>query len=230
MLWMLGWMAAVGPAGSGARPRRGAAAASEAAAPGAGSGAPPEAQDPSDAEDRACVLRFREGGEEGFNRLVLKHKDRIFSLCMRILCDRDEADDAAQEAFVRAYRGLRGFRMESRFSTWLHRIAVNACKNKLESRAWKEARSRAGLEAADREEAGAAPSPAQELEAKSRRARIEEAIARLPEEQRVLVVLRDVEGRPYEEIAESLDLNPGTLKSRLNRARAQLQGWLKELR
>jgi RNA polymerase sigma-70 factor, ECF subfamily len=188
------------------------------------------AADPSDDEDRAWVLRFQEGGEEGFNRLVLKHKDRIYSLCARMLGDPDEADDTAQETFVRVYRGLKGFRMESKFSTWAWRIAVNACKNKLDSKAWKERRARADLEAADREEAGSSPTPAQELEAKGRRASIEAAIARLPEDQRVLVVLRDVEGRSYEEIAECLSLNPGTLKSRLNRARAQLQEWLRELR
>lgn len=225
MLWMMDWIGAVGPAGSGSRPRGG-----RSADPGVAPEAAPEAQDPSDAEDRDFVLRFQGGGEEGFNRLVLKHKDRVFSLCMRMLCDRDEADDTAQETFVRVFHGLKGFRLESRFSTWLYRIAVNACKNKLDSRAWKDSRAKAGLEAAEREEAGASPSPAQVLEAKSRKARIEEAIARLPEDQRVLVVLRDVEGRAYEEIAESLALNPGTLKSRLNRARAQLQDWLKELR
>lgn len=192
--------------------------------------APAVPADPSDDEDRAWVLQFQGGGEEGFNRLVLKHKDRIYSLCARMLGDPDEADDTAQETFVRVYHGLKGFRMESRFSTWAWRIAVNACKNKLDSKAWKERRANAGLEAADLEGAGSSPTPAQELEAKGRRASIEAAIARLPEDQRVLVVLRDVEGRSYEEIAESLSLNPGTLKSRLNRARAQLQEWLRELR
>lgn len=173
---------------------------------------------------------FQNGGEEGFNRLVLKHKDRIYSLCCRMLYDRDEADDVAQETFVRVFHGLKDFRMESKFSTWLYRIAVNACKNRMDSKAWRESRARADLDAADLEGGSRSPSPAQELEAKGRRASIEEAIARLPEDQRVLVVLRDVEGRAYEEIAESLGLNPGTLKSRLNRARAQLQEWLKELR
>lgn len=221
MLWMLGWTGAIGPAGSGAQSRSGREGAPDA---------PPVAPDPSEEEDRAFVVQFRNGGEEGFNRLVLKHKDRIFSLCMRMLRDRDEADDTAQETFVRVFHGLKGFRMESRFSTWLYRVAVNACMNKLDSRAWKDGRAKADLEAADREGARSAPSPAQELEAKGRRARIEEAIARLPEDQRVLVVLRDVEGRSYEEIADNLALNPGTLKSRLNRARAQLQEWLKELR
>lgn len=188
------------------------------------------ATDPSEDEDRAFVAQFLGGKEEGFNRLVLKHKDRIFTLCLRMLSDRDEADDVAQETFLRVFHGLKGFRMESLFSTWVYRIAVNACKNKMDSRAWKDRRDKADLDAADLEDGHSSPSPAEELEAKSRRARIEAAIARLPEEQRVLVVLRDVEGLAYEDIAESLSLNPGTLKSRLNRARAQLQDWLKELR
>jgi RNA polymerase sigma-70 factor (ECF subfamily) len=191
---------------------------------------PPATVDPSDDEDRAHVAQFLKGAEEGFNRLVLKHKDRIYTLCLRMLNDPDEADDAAQETFVRVFHGLKGFRMESKFSTWVYRIAVNACKNKMDSKAWKDRKANASLEAADLEEGHSSPTPAQELEAKGRKALIEEAIARLPEDQRVLVVLRDVEGRPYEEIAENLSLNPGTLKSRLNRARSQLQEWLKELR
>ena len=109
--------------------------------------APVVPADPSDEEDRAWVLQFRDGGEEGFNRLVLKHKDRIYSLCARMLGDPDEADDTAQETFVRIYHGLKGFRMESKFSTWAWRIAVNACKNKLDSKAWKERRAKADLEA-----------------------------------------------------------------------------------
>lgn len=193
--------------------------------------AAPAGDGPSDAEDRQWVLAFQGGKEEGFNRLVLKHKDRIFTLCRRLLDDRDEAEDAAQEAFVRVFHGLADFRLEAKFSTWLYRIAVNACKNKLDSKQYRERRESRSLEAMEAvgvEPESAAPNPAQELEEKGRRERIEEAIARLPEEQRVLIVLRDVEGRSYEEIAETTGLNPGTLKSRLNRGRKQLQEWLKE--
>lgn len=217
----MGWLAFLTlPVGNGAP-----SAPSDSPAPAA----PLPEADPSDDEDRAWVIQFQGGGEEGFNRLVLKHKDRIYGLCARMLCDPDEADDTAQETFVRVFHGLKAFRMESKFSTWVYRIAVNACKNKLDSKAWKERRAKADLEAADLEDGHGSPTPAEELESKGRRAAIEAAIARLPEEQRVLVVLRDVEGRSYEEIAESLSLNPGTLKSRLNRARAQLQTWLKGL-
>ncbi len=185
--------------------------------------------EPGDAEDIQWILIFKSGKEEGFNRLVLKHKDRIFGLCIRLMAgNRDEAEDGAQETFVKVYHGLKDFRMESKFSSWLYRIAVNTCKNRLMSRAYQESRRHQDLEAADADGAPSAPSPAQVLDAKDKRSRIEAAIARLPEEQRTLVVLRDVEGRSYEEIAETTGLNPGTVKSRLNRGRGLLQEWLRD--
>jgi RNA polymerase sigma-70 factor (ECF subfamily) len=194
-----------------------------------GTGAPSA---PAEAEDYAWIREFQSGREQGFNRLVLKHKDRVYGLCLRLLAgDAAEAEDAAQEAFVRGYRGLRDFRMEAKFSTWMYRIAVNVCKNKLDSRSWRESRRTIAI---DSDEAGASteassPSPSQVLDAKTRRVRIESAIARLPDDQRELVVLRDVEGRSYEEIAAATGLNPGTLKSRLNRGRGQLREWLKDM-
>ncbi len=184
---------------------------------------------PGDEEDFAWIRDFQSGREQGFNRLVLKHKDRVYGLCFRMLAGNAlDAEDAAQEAFVKAYKGLSGFRMEAKFSSWMFRIAVNACKNRLSSRAYQDSRDHRGLEAAESDAAPSSPSPAQELDAKGKRQRIEAAIARLPEEQRSLVVLRDVEGRSYEEIAEATGLNPGTVKSRLNRGRGQLREWLKD--
>jgi RNA polymerase sigma-70 factor (ECF subfamily) len=189
---------------------------------------------PADAEDVAWIRDFQSGREQGFNRLVLKHKDRVYGLCLRLLsADAAEAEDAAQEAFVRGYKGLKDFRLDAKFSTWMYRIAVNVCKNKMASRAWREARKSVALEMADTAAAAytassAAPSPAHELDAKNRRVRIEAAIARLPDEQRELVVLRDIEGCSYEEIAGTTGLNAGTVKSRLNRGRGQLREWLKD--
>jgi RNA polymerase sigma-70 factor, ECF subfamily len=184
--------------------------------------------DADEAEDREWVGKFQAGKEEGFNRLVLKHKDRIFGLCLRLLAgNREDAEDAAQETFVKVFHALAGFRMDAKFSTWLYRIAVNTCKNKLVSAPYRQAKSHRGLEAAESDAGPSAPSPSQELDARRRREAIESAIARLPEEQRTLVVLRDIEGLSYEEIAASTGLNPGTLKSRLNRGRGQLQEWLR---
>lgn len=191
-------------------------------------GAPTLALDPGDEEDFRWILAFNSGKEEGFNRLVLRHKDRIYGLCLRLLArDPHEAEDAAQETFVKVYHALKDFRRESKFSSWLYRIAVNTCKNRLVSRSYQESRRREDPEA-DPEGAPTSPSPEQVLEAKGKREHIEAAIARLPEEQRTLVVLRDVEGRSYEEIAESTGLNPGTVKSRLNRGRGQLKEWLRD--
>jgi RNA polymerase sigma-70 factor, ECF subfamily len=197
--------------------------------------------EPGDTEDFQWIQAFQAGKEEGFNRLVLKHKDRIYGLCLRLLAGNQyEAEDSAQETFVRVYQGLPAFRMESKFSSWVYRIAVNTCKNKWASKSWQNARQEQDIDsmganansdggidvAVDRE--WHSPSPSDILEAKVKSQRIEAAIARLPDEQRILVVLRDIEGRSYEEIAETTGLNPGTVKSRLNRGRGQLQEWLRD--
>ena len=84
-------------------------------------------------EDAALVKAFQAGNKASFDELVLRHKDRLFNLCFRFLGDYQEANDSAQEVFVKIYRSLKGFRLESAFSTWLYRIAVNTCKNKLKS-------------------------------------------------------------------------------------------------
>ena len=189
----------------------------------------PAAYGPGDTEDQEWVRSFQSGREEGFNRLVLKHKDRIYGLCLRMLSDPDNAEDAAQETFVKAYHGLKKFRMEAKFSSWLYRIAVNACNNWLGSKPYRDSRDALDLEAADSDDTLSAPAPDEVLEAKKKREAIEQAIAGLPDDQRLLVVLRDLEGRSYEEIAEITELNPGTVKSRLNRGRRQLQIWLQGL-
>ncbi len=189
-------------------------------------------------EDQKWIRAFQSGQEEGFNRLVLKHQDKIFGLCMRLLSHpfespnktRLEAEDIAQEAMVRAYHGLADFRMDSKFSSWLYRIAVNACKNRLASKTFREEKFQDSLDAADGDSAPRSQAPDQVLESKNKNQAIEAAISRLPEEQKILVVLRDVEGRSYEEVAEMTGLNLGTVKSRLNRGRSQLQEWLKEYR
>jgi RNA polymerase sigma-70 factor (ECF subfamily) len=186
-------------------------------------------------EDAALVRVFQGGDESAFDTLVLKHKDRVFGLCYRILGDREEANDSAQEAFVRAYRAMRGFRGDSAFSTWLYRIAWNACANKVGSAGYLRRRrmvrldqapvdceSGRPLEASDR-----APSPAEALDRKERAQRVREAIDALPPDQRAAVVLRDMEGLPYEEIAEITGCDLGTVKSRLARARDRLREMLK---
>jgi len=100
----------------------------------------------SSGEDALLIEAFQRGDKKAFDELVIRHKDRIFNLCYRFLGDYEEANDSAQEAFVKAYGSLNTFRLESAFSTWLYRIAVNACKNKLGSAAYRAKRKTVSLD------------------------------------------------------------------------------------
>lgn len=197
-----------------------------------GGGKSPEA---ARAEDADLVRGFQGGDESAFDALVLRHKDRVFRLCYRILGDYDEANDSAQEVFVRAYRAMRGFRGDAAFSTWLYRIAWNACANKVGSAGYLRRGRMVRLDQPSgddgdgppREVRDGAPSPAEALDRKERALRVREAIGSLPEDQRAAVVLRDMEGLPYGEIAEIAGCGVGTVKSRLSRGRDRLKELLR---
>lgn len=188
-------------------------------------------------EDAALIRAFHEGDKAAFDRLVLKHKDRLFNLCYRFFGDYEEANDSAQETFIKVYRALKRFRFESAFSTWLYRIAVNTCKNKLKSSAYRQKRKMVPLEnpvlanrsRPSREIQDESQSPAIELEKKERMRIIQEAIDALPPEQKEVVTLRDIEGFSYEEVAEITGFNLGTVKSRLARARQDLRKKLRSV-
>ena len=188
-------------------------------------------------EDAVLIRDFCEGDKAAFDSLVLKHKDRLFNLCYRLLGDYEEANDSAQETFIKVYRSLKKFRLESAFSTWLYRIAVNTCKNKLKSSAFRQKRKMVPLEnpisatrsSPSREIQDDSQSPAIALENKERMRVIQEAINALPEEQREVVTLRDIEGFSYEEVAEITGFNLGTVKSRLARARLSLRKKLRSV-
>jgi RNA polymerase sigma-70 factor, ECF subfamily len=185
----------------------------------------------------AWIRAFLANEPGAFDQLVLRHKDRVFNLCYRLLGDYQEADDCAQEVFVKVFRSLKNFRFQARFSTWIYAIAVNTCKNRLKSthyRLWKkmlrldppaEAYDGAGvLDIAD-----PAPSPLVQLVTREQGQRLQKAIDGLPQEAKTIVILRDVEGLSYEEIAEITGYHLGTVKSKLARARQQLRDWLQEI-
>jgi RNA polymerase sigma-70 factor (ECF subfamily) len=188
-------------------------------------------------EDAALIRAFHEGDKAAFDRLVLKHKDGLFNLCYRLLGDYEEANDSAQETFIKVYRSLKKFRLESAFSTWLYRIAVNTCKNKLKSSAFRQKRKMVPLEnpisanrsSPSREIQDDSQCPAMALENKERMRVIQEAINALPAEQREVVTLRDIEGFSYEEVARITGFNLGTVKSRLARARLSLRKRLRSV-
>ena len=180
--------------------------------------------------DAALVRSFQAGNKAAFDKLVLNHKDRIFNLCFRFLGDYQEANDSAQEVFVKAYRSLKRFRFESAFGTWLYRIAVNTCKNKVKSLDYRYAKKMVyldnpgavqdahGLEISDETQ-----SPLAELEKRERMELIQRAIESLPPEQKMVVILRDIQGLPYDDIADITGCGLGTVKSRLSRARLELR-------
>lgn len=186
-------------------------------------------------EDAALVRRFRSGDESAFDELVVRHKDRVFRLCWRLLGDYDEANDSAQEAFVRAYRAMGRFRGDAAFSTWLYRIAWNACLNKVSSAGYLRRKRTVSLDRPLGGDGDGPPlevrdggrSPVEALERKERALRVREAIGDLPGDQRAAVVLRDMEGLAYEEIAEITGCGLGTVKSRLARGRDRLRELLK---
>jgi RNA polymerase sigma-70 factor (ECF subfamily) len=182
-------------------------------------------------EDVVLVKDFQAGNRASFDELVLRHKDRVFNVCYKFLGDYQDANDSAQETFVKVYRSLRRFRFEATFSTWLYRIAVNTCKNKLTSSEHRYRKKMVRLDNPGEAEGTAHvieirdenQSPLIELERKERLSLIQKAIESLPIEQKTVVVLRDIEGVSYEDIAHITGERLGTVKSRLARARLELR-------
>lgn len=190
------------------------------------------------AEDRRLVARALEGDESAYSELLRRFRRPVFSLIYRMIGDREQAEDLAQEAFVKAFNNLSSYNPKYRFSSWLFKIANNHAidylrRAKLQTvsihgsphaaSAEREEETRIVLEAHDE-------TPEQEVMALELGGAIEEAIARLRPEYRTAIILRHVESRPYEEIAEIMDIPIGTVKTFLHRARAELRDVLAPLR
>jgi RNA polymerase sigma-70 factor (ECF subfamily) len=180
------------------------------------------------------VDRARAGEAAAFEALVKRHQGAAFALAYQMVRHREDAQDIAQEAFVRAFRGLRDFQGQAAFKTWLHRIVVNLALDALRRRVrqpaapYDDARE-PGDEA--REEAGTRPdeNPDRALQARETREAIRMALEELPAPQRAALLLREVEGLSYQEIAEVLECALGTVMSRLHYARRRLQERLRPL-
>ena len=173
-----------------------------------------------------AIEAARRGDLDAFNTLVLAHQTQVHNLCMRILGSPAAAEDASQETFLTAWRKLSQLRGES-FRPWLLRIAVNACRDELRRRGRRPASS---LEVSMAEGLAepADPEPLPEAAALSGelRRQIEAALLALPEDQRTAIVLSDIQGLDYEEIAQVTRASLGTVKSRLSRGRARLRALL----
>jgi RNA polymerase sigma-70 factor, ECF subfamily len=175
-----------------------------------------------EAGDEAAPLlgRLRTGDARAFEELVRTYQHRVFGVALRMLGNAAEAEEIAQEVFLRAHRGLAEFRGDAKLSTWLYTIASRLCLNHLASGERGMVRAGdAGLLQLPHEAGG----PDTVLEQTELEAALHRAIAELPDERRIVIVLRDLEGLAYEEIAEALDLPTGTVRSRLHRARLDLK-------
>lgn len=175
------------------------------------------------------VQRVQNGKSDAFEVLIERHQKRIFNLLYRWLGDVEEASDAAQEVFLAAYRAIQEFRGDALFATWLYRIAINQAMSRRKRLAVDQ--SRRAFDPADPEEAHdpladlphPGPNPAQEAERKEAHLRIQQGLNSLKEEEALIILLHDLQGLPYEEIARILRLPLGTVKSRLHRARLALK-------
>lgn len=183
----------------------------------------------TDAGDRSLVLRARAGDRDAFRLLVRRHQDALYRYALRMTDHADVAADVVQDTFVKAYTRLDRCRRPDRFRAWVFRMVVNACRDHFRS---AQRRRHVRLD-----DDGAAPGfeltsdadPSRDLERAELRARLERAIAGLPEGQREAFLLKHVELRSYEEMTEILDASVSALKMRVHRAREALQAYLEEV-
>jgi RNA polymerase sigma-70 factor (ECF subfamily) len=187
--------------------------------------------------DAELIKAFQAGDKDVFDELVIRYKDRIVNLCYRFLGDYQDACDTAQDVFIKAFEALVKFRFKSSFYTWIYRISVNTCNNRLKSLEFRFKKmikrfgnpgfsntGNAYLSCPDE-----SFSPAVRLEKKERSILIARAVDSLSGLKKTVVILRDIEGLAYDEISKITGLKPGTVKSKLARARADLRKKLKSV-
>ena len=187
----------------------------------------------SSENDTDLIYAFKKGDHSAFEKIVLRYQDRVYNLCYRFLGDKQEAEDSAQDIFIKVYRALKGFKLKSSFYTWLYRIVINTCKNRVKSLEYRQSKSRISMDDDQENKDYGIPGdvdkndlPDVYLEQKEKIRRIQDAINSLPSDQKTMVILRDIEGLTYDEIADITKNRLGTVKSKLSRARLGLRNRL----
>jgi RNA polymerase sigma-70 factor (ECF subfamily) len=192
---------------------------------------------PADMEDSELIARFVSGDDDAFATIVNRHRPRIFALAHGFLHNETDAEEVAQDTFIRAYRGLAQFRGESSLSTWLHRIAVNLARNRYWYFFRRYRHATLSLDCPIGEQstttyadvvASNEADPARETARGEMERLVTSCMEELPEHQRRILTLRNLQERSYEEIAAELGINRGTVKSRIARARERLKAHLEE--
>ena len=186
-----------------------------------------------DENDQQLVQRVQKGDRTAFDLLVLKYQHRVLKLVGRFVSNPAEAEDVAQDAFLKAYRALPSFRGESAFYTWLYRIAINTAKNSLVATRRRPVDFDLDLQDPEQFDRHAklkeVDTPERVLLTEEIRSAVQGAMEQLPEDLRTAIVLRELDGLSYEEIAEAMDCPVGTVRSRIFRAREAIDKRLKPL-
>ena len=184
------------------------------------------------------VSRLKKRDEAAYVLFVQKHKGAVYNVCLRMLSNTHEAEDIAQEVFMRAFMSIGTFREEAKLATWLYRIAMNLCRNRIKYHQRRAANRHMSVEnlfegqyqrSCGRITGETPPTPEESLEASQAQTRIQQALLQLDDDFRRLLVLRDLEGLSYLDIMKITGLPEGTVKSRLHRARAALTRAYREL-
>lgn len=179
-------------------------------------------------EERKLIERASGGDPSAFNRLMEAHERRMYAVALRMCGNREDAQDCLQEAMLRVYRAISGFKGQSSFGTWVYRITMNTCLDELRRKKNKQSTSLDNLLDMGWSPVDEGNTPEQHALKAETRSCLHSAIHALPDDMRSAIVLRDIQGLSYEEIAQTLDINVGTIKSRISRGREKLREKLKE--
>lgn len=182
-------------------------------------------------DEKAVIRQVLDGDTDAFSHLVTAYEKQVYNLCLRMVSGPEDAADLTQEAFVKAWQGLRFYKFEASFSTWLYRLTTNLCIDHLRRQKRRQTVSLTvdgddGVE--EMELSSGEPEPEEVVLEQERRQALADAMAKLEEQDRALLTLRVVEELSYEQIAEVLDIKAGTVKSRLSRTRDRLRKILQE--
>ena len=176
--------------------------------------------------ERELIARLQKRDEAAFEELIRQYEKKVYTLCFRMCGNSEDAEEAAQDAFLALWRGIDRFRQESSLSTWIYRLATNACIDTLRRR-----KKQSGSVSLDDEElfvdaVDTSPQPQETVEHRETQKLLQEGLSALPEEYRKVLILRAIEGLSYTEIAESASIELGTVKSRISRGRSLLRNFL----
>ena len=182
-------------------------------------------------DDNVLIERFKTGDNSAFGDIVLKYQDKIYNLCRHMLGNAHDAEDASQDVFLKAFQALSKFQPEASLYTWLYRVATNTCIDRRRKPVFESLFG--GSEEGERlvhDRASDAPSPERLYQSKQLDRTLQESLGKLSPKLRTIIILKEMEELSYEEIVDTLEISMGTVKSRIARAREELQILMKKFR